>query len=259
MATLTDEQLRTWDHEGYLVPEEPLISPDTVHALQTFLDDVATGRDAAFPPEKIVLQAKYTEQGITSTDLIGEERRLAVRLIETPHENSDVVNGVVHDPHILDLVQDLIGPDIKLYATQVFAKPEGGTAEAWHQDSMSWTFFAPHNHVTIWIALDDATQENGALNYIPGSHRYGYVVREKIPELVSQLEADSVVIPRPAGHAAVHHTLLLHKTGPNTTTAPRRGMAMHFIRSDTRYLGDPSGRHLAPFPLLRGREISGRV
>jgi ectoine hydroxylase-related dioxygenase (phytanoyl-CoA dioxygenase family) len=175
------------------------------------------------------------------------------------HKYDDLVLSICKSSLILDVVEDLLGPDIKLYTDQLFLKPPvHGGAQDWHQDSATWTFFAPHDHLTVWIAIDEATVENGCLQYIPGSHKLGYVDPKHTKALVAQLEEPAVAVPRKPGYAVLHHSLTLHSSGPNRTPQRRRGLAIHYIRSSTRYI-PIEGDYPGPFLLMRGREIPGRV
>src|SRR5688572_17358300 len=77
------------------------------------------------------------------------------------------VNELVRHPAILDAVESLIGPDILVYTSSWFIKePESPDIAAWHQDA---TYFGlrPHVHVTAWLALTDATAENGCMSSCP--------------------------------------------------------------------------------------------
>ena len=91
--------------------------------------------------------------------------------------------------------------------------------------------------MTCWIALDEATLENGCLRYLPGTHELGIVDRAHIPVLVSQLQQDEVPVPRRPGHGVFHHGLMLHSSGPNSTPHRRRGLVLHYISASTRYIG----------------------
>jgi phytanoyl-CoA hydroxylase len=76
------------------------------------------------------------------------------------------------------VIEDLIGPNIKLYTDQLMMKPRfNGTVTDWHQDSVAWPHFAPQEHVSCWLALDDATVDNGCMTVVPGSHHGGPIAR----------------------------------------------------------------------------------
>ena len=90
-----------------------------------------------------------------------------------PHLLFPWVDEIVHAPEVLDAVEDLIGPDIRLFHLTVWPKDAGsGTYVSWHQDA---TYFAlePACHVTAWVALTDAPVESGCMEVVPGSHRLG--------------------------------------------------------------------------------------
>ena len=81
--------------------------------------------------------------------------------------------GYATRPEILDCVEALLGPDIVLWGSQVFCKPaRTGRKIPWHQDGKYWPM-RPLATVSAWIAIDDATPENGNMRYLPGSHRDG--------------------------------------------------------------------------------------
>jgi hypothetical protein len=77
------------------------------------------------------------------------------------------------DPGLLDLVEQVLGPDVILWGSQVFCKPaRTGRTIPWHQDGQYWPI-RPIATCSVWIALDDATPENGCMRYVPGSHAAG--------------------------------------------------------------------------------------
>ena len=90
-----------------------------------------------------------------------------------PHLLFPWVDEIVHAPEVLDAVEDLIGPDIRLFHLTVWPKDAGsGAYVSWHQDA---TYFAlePACHVTAWVALTDAPVEAGCMEVVPGSHKLG--------------------------------------------------------------------------------------
>ena len=247
------------DHVMGLCFFEPLLTPEEVQALAQRSEDITTGVLNTLPIENFSFERRLKEQGINPDDLTGEDRYNAVRLIRYLHQHDDLVRAICQKAAILDVLQDLLGPNLKLYTDQFFMKPPfDGGAQGWHQDSGTWTFFLPHDHVTVWIALDEATEDNGCLAYIPGSHKLGYVDAPHLANLVDQLKDQTVLVPRKPGYAALHHSLTLHYTGPNKTPNRRRGLALHYMRAETRYIGNPDDRQ-PPFMLVRGQEFAGRV
>ena len=109
-----------------------------------------------------------------------------------------------------------------------------GTVTDWHQDSVAWPMFAPQNHVSCWVALDDATVDNGCMTVIPGSHKWGPIAPDYKPRFLSLPHlADPVPVELKAGHCMFHHGLNFpsHRSqhnpqpaaaaSPSTTSMPR--------------------------------------
>jgi ectoine hydroxylase-related dioxygenase (phytanoyl-CoA dioxygenase family) len=96
--------------------------------------------------------------------------------------------------------------------------------------------------VTAWVALDDATLENGCMRYVPGSHRYGILEMEPdpqrpvhhVPKTMGLTLRDEVTCPVPKGSVIFHHGLTLHRSTVNQTQTWRKALILHFATSDAR-------------------------
>src|SRR5262249_53838525 len=211
---LSAQQLAFWDANGYLPYDDgPLLTEDEREAVGRRAEEVGRGRFPDLPEEVYSVEGAVRRGEINPADPY--ERYRVVRFL---HKYDDLIRSICRSSRILDVVEDLLGPDIKLYTDQVFLKPPfHGGAQPWHQDSATWTFLQPHDHVTVWIAIDAATPENGCLHYLTRSHRYGYVEPKHTSELVRQLREEEpeseVAVPRPPGYAVLHHSLTLHASG----------------------------------------------
>ena len=92
--------------------------------------------------------------------------------IHFPHKFSEVMYNALSHPVMVDVLTQLIGPNVKCMQSMLFIKASGKPGQAWHQDE----YFIPTRDRSLtggWIALDDATVENGGLWVIPGSHKHG--------------------------------------------------------------------------------------
>ena len=198
----------------------------------------------------------------------------AVIKMNVPSRFDDVFDSFVRGPRIVDIIEDLMGPNIKLYYNQVFAKPPYGPANRFHQDSVFWSFFASNFQITCQVLLDDSTVENGCVRFIPGSHQFGLVGWDHLPYILTEdVLAMEVPVPLKAGDATFHHSLTLHCSGPNTTPFRRRGWSIHYVSADTRYIGSPEETEyikefqdcldgpepMNGWPLIRGRSFPGCV
>ena len=150
-------------------------------------------------------------------------------------------------PVIIDLCADLIGPDVNLYWDQgVYKQPEKPRRFPWHQDN-GYTFIEPQQYLTVWLALTDATVDNGCPWVVPGLHRHGTLLHRYVDplgwECLSEPE-DAVAAPVRAGGAVVFSSLTPHLTGPNTTDEARKAYILQYAPMGAEiFRGDPAQVH----------------
>ena len=155
-------------------------------------------------------------------------------------ERSILFRELLYDGRILDLVEDLIGPNIQLFHDQALFKPaRNGEAVYWHQDNAYWQCL-PAQLVSCWMALDDVDVENGAMHLMPGSHLRAMAHERNtkggtLLDIGDQVdESRAAVIDLPAGGVLLHHCQAWHYTPPNRTERQRRAFVMHFMQPGTR-------------------------
>lgn len=127
----------------------------------------------------------------------------------------------IQDTRMVEALAQLIGPDIEYLSVKaVFKNGKTSFNSPWHQD---WHYWQGSPKISVWIALDDATTENGCLRLVPGSHR-GVVEMDDVDDgkgfnrRISENELDeSLVVTAPisAGDAIFFHDLTLHASCPN--------------------------------------------
>lgn len=143
---------------------------------------------------------------------------------------------IATDARILDLVQDIIGPDILCWATAILSKKAGDPKEVpWHQDASFWSL-SPARTVTVWLAIDDADSENSAMRFIPGTHNQGVMkVQSTGKNAVFHKEtADVDKLGTPftnvlkAGQISMHADMLVHGSSPNISNRRRCGFTLRY-------------------------------
>lgn len=169
-------------------------------------------------------------------------------------------------PKILDVIEELIGPDVMLLATHFFCKY--GPREkfvAWHQDVTYWGL-EPPDAVTAWYAIDDSDVGNGCMQVIPGSHHKGVQehgksdqqgnllsINQEVP--VTEDEADTAVdLILQAGEMSIHHGMIIHGSLPNHSTRRRCGLTIRYISPSIRQAEDNSLKRPWKPILLRGED-----
>ena len=149
------------------------------------------------------------------------------------HLASPALTAIATDARWAPIVLPLLGTgDARLYWEQAVAKPPRARTELpWHQDN-GYTPLVPEEYVTCWLALDDAEVDNGCLWVIPGSHRSGTVRHRNGagPFRVGHdgPDSDGVPVPVRRGSVLVFSSLLMHRSGPNTTDRPRRAWIIQY-------------------------------
>ena len=155
--------------------------------------------------------------------------------------------SLILDPRLGEAAAALAGlAGIRVWHDQALIKPPYGNPTAWHLDDPFWSFDSA-DAISIWVALDDATIENGCLWYLPGSNRSaGFEltpISENFGALFDQypewLELEPVAAPCPAGGAIFHNGLIAHAAGANMTPRQRRAMTCAFMPDGARYNGRP--------------------
>jgi ectoine hydroxylase-related dioxygenase (phytanoyl-CoA dioxygenase family) len=212
---VTAAQARHYDERGYFVLEDAL-DRDTVEALVDAIDPLeARGADAL----------RELEGGrffIARADEITFTTHLVL--------HSPVLRDFTRGAALTDLCADLIGPDVRLYWDQaVYKKPGTDSPFPWHQDN-GYAFVEPQQYLTCWVALTDATEENGCPWVVPGLHRRGTLAHEysDIGFVCLREPADAVAVPVHAGDIVVFSSLTPHSTGPNRTDAVRKAYIVQY-------------------------------
>jgi ectoine hydroxylase-related dioxygenase (phytanoyl-CoA dioxygenase family) len=160
------------------------------------------------------------------------------------HESSRFLYDVCTDRTILDYVEDLLGPDFYLWGSNFFIKePHTASTVGWHQDAYYWPL-DPHESLTAWLAFDDSTVENGAMEVIPGSHTAGLLkhIRTSGTGSVLTLECERGQfredtrhpVTLRAGEVSLHDDKLVHGSPANQSDSRRAGLTMRFSRTNVR-------------------------
>lgn len=160
-------------------------------------------------------------------------------------------------PRILDVVESLLGPDVLVWATELFAKhpQDPSVSIGWHRDK-DYMGFDSSRTVTAWVALSPCTEANGCLMAIPGTSR---LRRSEIEVRGGTKALDGAELRRQAtcvllepGQMSLHDSDILHGSGPNLSEEKRVGFAIRYIAASVR------PRHGRPEVLLaRGEDTFG--
>jgi non-heme Fe2+,alpha-ketoglutarate-dependent halogenase len=192
--------------------------------------------------------------------------RLGGPLRQKPHLLFTWLADLVRHPTILDAVEDVLGPNLLVWSSSFFIKEAHDPAfVSWHQDATYWGLSEP-TVLTAWVAITDATVDNGAMRMVPGSHGEQLGHRDTFAPhnllsrgqeiAVAVDEARGVDVVLDAGEMSLHHVRMVHGSPANHSGDRRIGFAIRYIPTSVRQLaGDDSAmlvrgvdehRHFAP-------------
>lgn len=215
-GTLTDEQQDAFWRDGYLFPTAVLSQTDAQAAREHFL-------------------ALMDDPGLDLPKPTNDYARSCFHAVST-----EAARLAAH-PEILDAVESLLGPDLLVWSVELIIKPpHSDKMLTMHQDLNYWGFEHADGEVTAWLALGDVTVENGAMQFVRGSHRLGAVAHHDTygennllsrgQEIAVEFDpADEVAVELGPGEISLHHGLTFHGSGPNTTDHPRVALAIRYV------------------------------
>jgi ectoine hydroxylase-related dioxygenase (phytanoyl-CoA dioxygenase family) len=231
---LTAEEIRRFQTDGFLGPYE-LMGPEEMEAAREVIET-------------------------RMRSIRGPDRRCQ---FESRHQDIPELYAICSSAPVVERIASLLGPDVILWNSVLFAKEPGGGEIPWHQDQ-EFLLLDPHINVAAWLAMTETTLENGCLDIVPESHRemLPHVPRRHRHEFLARARHDCVprdrvkrMLMRP-GEFILFHTNLLHHSGANFSTTRRVGLAMRYtipgVRVNTQGLFDDHFVYC-----VRGRDDKG--
>jgi phytanoyl-CoA hydroxylase len=230
---LSTEQKRDWDEKGFFIIRgfAPIEDCRAMHARVVEISRLSAAGQRV-PNVFVVPEKKPNPLARNPEDSVGKIFRL---------HRDPIFKKLVEDPAVIDIVGDLIGPDLDCFVSQFIFKNHGALGQPWHQDSYYFAF-STRPQVGVWLAVTEATLDNGCLHVMPGSHlepvhehvpdrrphaQYGYT------EIVDYDMSKSVPVLMQPGDLLVFHSHLMHRSTDNMSGSIRAAMVWHYTKSGT--------------------------
>lgn len=226
--SLSEAQIRSFHEDGFLVL--PAISTDAeVSKLREIFDRLFSENVGFNEGNQFDMVSRSGEGGPPK-----------LKQLISPVNYAPELRDTVFRANALSLARQLLGPEAGPAFEHAILKPaRHGAATPWHQDEAHrYDANFDYNQISIWMPLQEATVENGCMQYVPGTNR-GEVLKHRSPgddPTVHALETDpstfdatkAVPCPIPAGGCTIHAGRTLHYAGPNNTDIPRRAYILAF-------------------------------
>jgi len=254
---LSKDQVDFFNSNGYLAGVK-MLDEEQVQKLRNELSELA---DVNHPGHHLFYEFHSNESSDPGTILF--HALGAWRITNGFHD-------VLWNPRFLVAASQLLGNNpVRFWHDQLFWKPpKKGGVVAWHQDYSYWTRTKPIAHLTCWCGLDDSTKENGCLQYIAGSHRWGLLPKpviagelQGIKDFLNEEQKKQFESPRfaevKAGEAIFHHSLTLHGSGENKSDKPRRAFVINVFEDGVRSDSDDVLLDGVP-PVKKGEKMEGQ-
>lgn len=261
---VTADQVRFFDENGYL-NYGPVLTPDEVEALRNGLDRVIElelhGGDDSSP------EFRYGHDRRGETPAESGRAARAIHQFVNMWKRDAAYEATIHHPTIAGAARGLLRtPQVRLWHDQIISKPPRDNGHfQFHQDFYFWPL-SPPRIVSCWLALDDATVENGCMHVIPASHRDPRFSPEaraadvvaanaasERGEQPARTDRDTIAssdasigtpVELRAGECMFHHCLNFHATPANRTDRQRRAFVMIFMAEGVRYHNAQSPHHV---------------
>jgi hypothetical protein len=249
--------------------------PDADHRL-TAAEIAAYERDGFVVPRFALTGDRLKKLQGLATRLMERNPHIAEGMIGSPHllngsgtqkvETEEGWLDIATTPEILDMLEQIVGPDLVLWTSTVFYKrPKEGPATPWHRDGAFYPI-RPLATTTVWIAAFESVKENACLRFITGSHETREVGRHKdghwrdsatggaLPETEFD-ERKAVDVELQPGQMVIFDVYSVHGSRPNLGDRARAGFAVRFFPATSYYDHDAPDEEFKVAGGVRGRQL----
>lgn len=253
---LTQGEIETYHQRGYHLYHQQVMAADKLAGLTELFEQLH-----AMPVAD--MQAKYAASPF---DIGMDERNLAG--LNQCHLWEPRLLQWLLDDEVLDLAENIVGPNIGLFSSHFICKDPGDDViTPWHDDRFYWQpLIEPMDKiVTVWLAIDDSTLENGCMQVIPGTHfndpNYELEDYDDEKSLFSKgfsedmiNESHAVPLEIERGQCSLHDARIIHGAKGNKSRKRRCSYTMRYFSTELKLLM-PVKQH--PTWLVRGKDIAG--
>lgn len=234
-TTLTQKQIDFYRENGFIILHD-FLTPDELEEWRAAVDEAVAAREGASLPD-----GRWKRDEARTDDYYQQVFVQRLNLwMDSPR-----LRSLLLDERIGKMAADLAGVDgIRIWHDQALIKRPWANPTGWHLDVPYWSF-SSRDAISIWIALDDATMQNGCLYFLPGTHRLATYENVGIGPNIGDLfrvypdwaHIEPVAAVMKAGACSFHNGLIAHGAGANMTPRLRRAMTCGFMPDGSTFNG----------------------
>jgi len=257
-TSITKDQIEFYQQNGYIIIED-FLSPEELNIWRNAVEAALTDRKGQKMPGKVAT--------INEDDGINNDAEYFSKVFDqliNLWQTNEAVKELMIDERIGKMAAELAGVDgIRIWHDQALFKKPWANPTSWHLDTPFWSF-TDRRALSIWVALDDATLENGCLFFIPESHQKTSFENpgigknmDSIFEIYPEFKTKgSIAAPMKAGSCSFHNGLTIHGAHANMTPGSRRAMTCAYMPDGNVYNGIPN---VLPKKYLDGLKIGDKL
>jgi ectoine hydroxylase-related dioxygenase (phytanoyl-CoA dioxygenase family) len=228
---LTPEQITFYQDNGFIVIHD-FLTPDELETWRQYVDEAVAQR----------ADRKLADGRMRSGDAYYDN--VFVQRINLWHDHEGM-RKLMLDPRIGKMATQLAGVEgVRIWHDQALIKQPWGNPTGWHLDNPYWSF-SSRDSISLWVALDDATLQNGCLYFIPGTQKTARSDNPGIGQNIGDLfrvypewkDQEAVPAPMKAGSCSFHNGLVAHGAGANMTPRARRAMTCGYMPDGSTFNG----------------------
>ena len=231
-TNLTQEQINFYQQNGFVVIDD-FLTPAELADWRATVDEAVTGRGRT----RVLGHAEVTDDDNYYNNVFVQRVNL--------WQSDAGMRRLMLDARLGKMAATLAGvAGIRIWHDQALIKQPWANPTGWHLDNPYWSFHS-RNAISLWVALDDATYENGCLYFLPGTHKTATYDNVGIGQNIGDLfkvyndwaKLPSAAAPMKAGSCSFHNALVAHGAGANMTPGYRRAMTCAYMPDGSTFNG----------------------
>ena len=233
LENIDDAAIEQYSRQGFLAIENAFTPEDVKSSIEGLADLIAEKN-----PDFSIIQF-HSKVRDRLSELTLEEKLDNVRKIGQFTDYDERLKTIAFHPKLIVVVEKILGKQAELYQSMALIKPPNGREKPWHQDHAYFDLSLDTKVVGVWIALDEATIDNGCMRVLPGQHHKEinphFMIRDwqLCDEQAQDFKSYAVAVPLKPGGCMIFDSYLPHGTPSNFSHLRRKALQYHYVAVGT--------------------------